>query len=103
MGKHIFHLFNSDFVDENVRPNDYNPQKDITGYILGRNQIDLTSEKYQVKELEAELLSIKADIQQRIKEALAELKRYGVSASIKDKADIPWVVTENLTDILLRF
>lgn len=48
MGEHIFHSFNSDFVDENVRPNDYNPQKDITGYILGRNQIDLTSEKYQV-------------------------------------------------------
>ena len=45
----IFHVFNSDFVEENIKPRDYTPDGNIEGYILGKVQIDLTDEKKREK------------------------------------------------------
>ena len=41
----IFHVFNSDFVEENIKPKHYTPDGNIEGYILGKTHIDLTEEK----------------------------------------------------------
>ena len=41
----IFHVFNSDFVEDNIKPNHYTPNGNIDGYILGKTQIDLSEEK----------------------------------------------------------
>ncbi len=76
----LFHVFNSDYVEENIRPNNYNPQSNITGYIFGKANIDLSEEKTRAKELEAEIAYINADIRKRIVEALSELKRLKVSS-----------------------
>lgn len=76
----LFHVFNSDYVEGNVRPNNYNPQSNITGYIIGRAQIDISEEKTRAKELEAEIAYVNADIRKRIAEALSELKRLKVSS-----------------------
>ncbi len=77
----LFHVFNSDFVEENVRPNNYNPQKNITGYILGRIQIELSDEKSKEEELKTEIASVKDRINMQIARALAELKHYKVNSS----------------------
>ena len=77
----LFHVFNSDFVEENVRPNNYNPQKNITGYIIGRTQIELSDEKAQEEELKTEFASVKDRINMQIASALAELKHYKVNSA----------------------
>lgn len=45
----IFHVFNSDYVHDNIESWKYKPNGDIVGYILGKAQIDLTKEKKNSK------------------------------------------------------
>lgn len=45
----IFHVFNSDYVHDNIEALKYKPDGDIEGYILGKAQIDLTKEKKNSK------------------------------------------------------
>lgn len=42
---YLFHVFNSEYVEENIRPRDYTPDGNIEGYILGKVQIDLTEDR----------------------------------------------------------
>ena len=46
----IFHVFNSDYVHDNIEALKYKPDGDIEGYILGKTQIDLTKEKKELEE-----------------------------------------------------
>ncbi len=46
----IFHVFNSDYVHDNIEALKYKPDGDIEGYILGKAQIDLTKEKKELEE-----------------------------------------------------
>lgn len=46
----IFHVFNSDYIHENIEALKYKPDGDIKGYILGKVQIDLTKEKKELEE-----------------------------------------------------
>lgn len=46
----IFHVFNSDYVQDNIEALKYKPNGDIEGYILGKAQIDLTKEKKELEE-----------------------------------------------------
>ena len=46
----IFHVFNSDYVRDNIEALKYKPDGDIEGYILGKAQIDLTKEKKELEE-----------------------------------------------------
>lgn len=48
---YIFHVFNSDYVKENIEELKYNPDGEIEGYILGKTKIDLSKEKKKVKSL----------------------------------------------------
>ena len=62
----LFHVFNSDYVEENIKPKHYTPDGQIEGYILGKIQIDLTEERKAAsilnKEIEKESKSIDATI-----------------------------------------
>lgn len=46
----IFHVFNSDYVHENIEALGYKPDGNIEGYILGKTQIDLTKEKKEFED-----------------------------------------------------
>ncbi len=74
----IFHVFNSDFVEDNIKPNHYNPDGNIEGYIIGETEIDLTAEKARHKELEQELKSVDGEIDTFIERARWELRENGV-------------------------
>ena len=74
----IFHVFNSDYVEENIKAKHYSPDGKIEGYILGKVQIDLTEEK---KNLEALLNEIDKDntvIDKAIDEAKSFLRQNGI-------------------------
>lgn len=47
---YIFHVFNNDFVNENLVTNYYNPNGNIEGYIiLGKDNIDISKLKEKLK------------------------------------------------------
>ena len=75
----IFHVFNSDFVDENIRPNNYTPNGEIDGYILGKAQIDLSAEKLKEKTLNDEINALESSIYETIIRAKRQLQEKGVA------------------------
>lgn len=46
---YIYHTFNQDYVDENVKQLHYEKNSSIVGYILGKTNIDLSREETQLK------------------------------------------------------
>ena len=82
----LFHTFNSDFVEENIKPRHYAPNGDIEGYILGKAQIDLTSEKAQESNLVSKLKTLNADVDEIISKARADLRHAGVQNNMNEMA-----------------
>ncbi len=48
--KYIFHVFNSDYVKDNIEKRGYSPldKNSRSGYILGKERIDLSKEKKRI-------------------------------------------------------
>ena len=49
--KKIFHTFNSDYIRDNFVKVNYNLNENIPGYILGKENIDLSDEKLKLTQL----------------------------------------------------
>lgn len=62
----IFHVFNSDYVHENIEAWGYKPDGNIEGYILGKVQIDLSKEKKALEEKNENLEKKKHEFEHRI-------------------------------------
>lgn len=62
----IFHIFNSDYVKENIEALGYRPDGNIEGYILGKIQIDLSNEKEELKNKNKNFKSKEDELKQRI-------------------------------------
>lgn len=77
----MFHVFNSDYVEENIKAKHYSPDGRIEGYILGKVQIDLTEEKRAASSLEREIAADSKVIDTSIDEAKAFLREKGVTAN----------------------
>lgn len=48
---YLFHVFNSDYVRENIEAVDFLPSGEIEGYVLGKTKIDLSKEKKRLETL----------------------------------------------------
>lgn len=77
----IFHVFNSDFVEDNIKPNHYTPDGNIDGYILGKTQIDLSEEKTKESALTVEIKELERIIDSEISGAKQELHNKGVTSN----------------------
>jgi len=77
----IFHVFNSDFVEENIKPKHYTPDGNIEGYILGKTHIDLTEEKKAERAKKLRLDEIGNAIDKLMLDAQEELRTKGVKSS----------------------
>lgn len=62
----IFHVFNSDYVHENIETLGYRPDGNIEGYILGKAQIDLTKEKTDLEEKSKNIAEKKEQFVRRV-------------------------------------
>lgn len=80
----IFHVFNSDFVEENIKPRHYTPDGAIEGYILGKTQIDLSLEREQEKRLQDEIEENNKAINLAVEKAKKELREQGVQTSMTE-------------------
>jgi wobble nucleotide-excising tRNase len=62
----IFHVFNSDYVHDNIEDLGYKPDGNIEGYILSKVQIDLTKEKKELDEKNETLKTKKQEFELRV-------------------------------------
>lgn len=80
----ILHVFNSEYVKENLESVRYKPEDKVSGFILGKVNIDLSKEKEQLKNLvEDKTRKIEA-INEEIKKAQNELKSKGIQSNTKE-------------------
>lgn len=75
----LFHVFNNDYVEENIKQKNYTPDGQIEGYILGKVQIDLSEDKQREKELGIEVESDSKKIDEAIEEAKSDLHGEGIT------------------------
>ncbi|QCE42873.1 AAA family ATPase [Psychroserpens sp. NJDZ02] len=76
---YIFHVFNSDYIKENIEELKYNPDGKIEGYILGRTKIDLTNEKNKLKELNELDIKKYELFKEEVKKAKGELDKQKIN------------------------
>lgn len=77
----IFHVFNSDYVRESIEPDNFGQNKEIEGYIIGKDVVDLTKEKKELETIREKYEQVKKDINLEITKAKNELQEQGIRAS----------------------
>lgn len=80
----LFHVFNSDYVEENIKAKHYSPDGRIEGYILGKIQIDLTEEYKNLEILSNEICKDNETIDKAIEDAKSFLIENGVKSTTKE-------------------
>ena len=75
----LFHVFNNDYVEENIKQKNYTPDGQIEGYILGKVQIDLSEDKQREKDLGAEVEGDSKKIDEAIEKAKSDLRSAGIT------------------------
>lgn len=86
---YLYHVFNSDYVSENIVATDFSPSDDnVTGYILGKENIDVSEEKERLKDLSEQLDVHKKCIEEKIADARNELAGKKINRSLTEFKDI---------------
>lgn len=80
----IFHVFNSEYVRENLEAVQYHPEDKVRGFILGKSNIDLSQEKKQLEAYENQELIAIDEIKSVVNAAHKELKALGVQSNTKE-------------------
>ena len=62
--KKIFHTFNSDYIRDNFVKVNYNLNENIPGYILGKENIDLSDEKLKLTQLKNDGIKLRQEIEE---------------------------------------
>lgn len=80
----IFHVFNSDYVRESIEPDNFGQNKEIEGYIIGKDVVDLTIEKKELENIRGKYEQVKKNINLEITKAKSELQEQGIRASTNE-------------------
>jgi hypothetical protein len=64
---YIYHTFNQDYVDENIRTLGFEKDSEIQGYILGKSHIDLASDKARLQDIDDKGKELRVKLQDIIK------------------------------------
>ena len=59
---YLYHTFTQDYVEENIRALNFEKDSNISGYILGKTNIDLSEEENQLNQILAKGNALKAEI-----------------------------------------
>lgn len=70
--EYLYHTFNQDYVEENIRALSYEKDSNIQGFILGKANIDLTEDKENLEKIEKEDKELSEQIRKEINEYLNE-------------------------------
>lgn len=81
----LFHVFNSDFISENLEVHDYNLDGNITGYIIGKSSIDLSNVKNKLGFLNEKYVILCKNIEKTLKDYKLDLaKKFNISKNLKE-------------------
>ena len=81
---YLFHVFNSDYVAENLAATSFQPSGNIDGFIVGKLEIDLDAERRRLTELSKRGVALKHEIEQAVGAAKENLRACGISANMAD-------------------
>lgn len=62
----LYHVFNQDYVDENIRELSYEKDSDIQGYILGKTNINLKADEERLEKIKTDGINLKSQIERSI-------------------------------------
>lgn len=85
---YLFHVFNSDYVRDNLDRKHYIPSGDIAGYILGKANIDVSNKKERLSHLGEEGSSLRKELDEKVASTKAELQQLGVNTRTKELSKI---------------
>lgn len=91
---YLFHVFNSDYVEDNLELTDYNPADNIDGYILGKVNIDVSKEKLNLTNKKRKYENNEKILENAIENEKEELYNLNISKQLKEYKEI------NLKNIL---
>lgn len=74
---YLFHVFNSDYVRDNLQSRSYRPSGDIEGYIVGKSNIDLSNERQKLDDILQRGVNAKNVLAKTIEESKSELISLG--------------------------
>lgn len=92
---YLFHVFNSEYVKLNVEPLNYEMNGEISGYIVGQEEIDLTKDKEHLIKISEEINNISTYIETEIEKAKEELRKEGVFQTTKEYKNLNWANLQN--------
>lgn len=95
-----YHVFNSDYVEENIAQQEYSPDgSGITGYVLGKENIDVSDEKKKKENIEEELVNLGKHIEKKISDSKSELKFKKINSALNEfkRIDKTMVLSEQKT------
>jgi hypothetical protein len=105
---YLFHVFNSDYVHENIEVREYAPDGNIEGYILGKGNIDLSKEKREQALLEDKQRLLIEVLKAAITKERQKLDNLGIRKNLSEHKDFRYdnfttefKVKENLSFSLL--
>lgn len=75
----IFHVFNSDYIKDNIESKGYCPNGNIEGYIVGKAQIDLSKEKQEYEAISTTLSEKKDLFEKEINKQKQKLLKLNIS------------------------
>lgn len=80
----IYHVFNSEYVRENLEAVRYHPEDKVSGFILGKANIDLSKEKEQLENYKKSELEAIGKIRDMVASTQRELKAKGIQSNTKE-------------------
>ena len=86
----IYHVFNSEYIKENLESVNYKPEDNVSGFILGKVNIDLTKEKDLLKQLFENIEKTKLSIDEIITKGKQELKDLRIQSNTTEFINITY-------------
>lgn len=76
---YLFHVFNSDYVAQNLARVHYSPSGDISGYIIGKENIDVSDKKEKLEAIRKQGAEKRRAIEDAVTDARSKLSDYGLT------------------------
>ncbi|HII83647.1 MAG TPA: AAA family ATPase [Methanobacterium subterraneum] len=97
--RYLFHVFNSDYIAENLESYNYQPNDNIKGYILGKSNIDVSVEQNKLNKFIDEQKLVKFNIENNIEKTKKDLDELGINKNINEykRIDFENLINNNYT------
>lgn len=95
----IFHVFNSEYVKEQLEPKRYSISGDIEGFYVGKENIDLEADKAALSQIEEDGKKLRTEIEESIRLGKETLQQEGIRGNLTEfkQIDFQTIVESDVT------